>query len=163
MFLFNRPNLQFHAPSDLVGPMRPLIAKLLADDADGATYRCAIRHWEWSERPVAEQFIGRHNALRIDGPLTEVGRYSFPMGGMINGLAGWRQLDPIETNELLFDLRAEIDVTINRWLLKNDNGQPPVWGRPEMDRNIEDPQAIARMVAWAHRENRIEALHAARV
>ncbi len=159
MSIFHRPNLQFHAPRDIAEPMRPLIARLLADNADGFTYRCAIRHWEWSERPVAERFIGHRNVLRIDGPQFDIDGHKFPMGGMINGPGGWAKLDPIETKELMVDLRGEIDVTISRWLFKHRSNQLPIGCRPEIDRSIEDAQAIAEMIAWTRREREIETLH----
>ncbi len=102
MPIFHRPSLQFYAPRDIAEPMRPLIARMLADNADGFTYRCAIRHWQWSERPVAERFIGNHNVLRIDGPQLDIDGHKFPMGGMINGPAGWAKLDPIDLEPRVF-------------------------------------------------------------
>ena len=159
MPLFTRSNLIFSAHPEIAVQMRPLIAALVADTADGFAYRCAIRHWLWSERPVTERFVGHHNVLRIDGPYVEVGSHSFPMGGMVNGPAGWRQFDPIETKDLLFDIRSEIDVTINRALHKSGYGALPVWTRPEIDRSDDDPQAIATMIDWVQRKRRIEALH----
>jgi hypothetical protein len=163
MSLFQRPNLQFDASPMIADQMRPLIAKLVASDDDGYAYRCTIRHWLWSERPVIEGFAGKNVALHIEGPVTEVGPHRFPMGGVISGLSGWHRLNPIEANQLVAELRAEIDVTINRWLLKNAMVEPPVWHRPAVNRTIDDAQAIRSMIAWARREQQIEALNAAQV
>lgn len=163
MSVFNRPNLQFRARADIADRMRPLIARLVADDDDGIAYRCTIRHWLWSERPVIEGFAGRHSALHIEGPVTDIGPHRFPMGGLISDSAGWRRLGPIETNALVFDLRAEIDVTINRWLLRTAPTEPPVIVRPPVNRGEDDAQAIASMIAWVQRESQIKALHNVRV
>lgn len=160
MPIFNRPNLRFSAPVNIADQMRPLIAGLVADDDDGRAYRCAIRHWLWSERPVIEGFAGRHMALHIEGPVTDIGSHRFPMGSLISGISGWRRLGPVETKELVFDLRAEIDVTINRWLLRNALAEVPVMQRPSVNRARDDAQAVASMNAWVHRNEQIEALHA---
>jgi len=162
MRVFSRPNLTFSAPENIADEMRPLVAGLVADDADGRAYRSAIRHWLWSERPIIETFAGRRVALQVEGPEMIAGQHRFPMGGVISGICGWRRLGPIETKELLFDLRAEIDVTINRWLFKHALTDVPDFQRPSVDRARDDAEAIASMEAWVRRNSQIEALHASR-
>ncbi len=159
MPIFHRPNLRFSAPDTIADQLRPLIAGLVADDEDGRAYRHAIHHWIGSERPIVERFAGRHMALHVEGPVTEFGLHRVPLGGVINGISGWRRLGPIETKELVFDLHAAIDVTLNRWMFKHALGEAPVFQRPPVNRATEDAKALAAMHAWARRNSQIEALH----
>lgn len=162
MPIFAQPNLTFTAPAIIADEMRPLIAGLVADDADGRAYRSTIRHWLWSERPIIENFAGRRVALQVEGPERFFDPHRFPMGGLISGICGWRRLGPIETKELVFDLRAEIDVTINRWLFNHALADVPDFQRPPVKRARDDAQAVASMQAWVRRNSQIEALHVSR-
>ena len=82
------------------------------------------------------------------------------MGSLIDGISGWHRLGPVETREIVFDLRAEIEVTINRWLFKNALAEVPLMQRPPVNRARDDAQAVALMHSWVRRNARIEALHA---
>jgi hypothetical protein len=151
MPLFSLPNLIFRAHPDIAAMMRPMIERIVADTDDGIVYRTVVRQSQNCVRPVVERVVGRHNSLRVEGPHIDVGDYGFPMGGVVTCEAGWRQLDPIETNDLLFDLRSEIDATINRWLFAKRNDAAIVTKPPEIDRSIDDPKAIALIADWVNR------------
>src|SRR3546814_12281120 len=59
----------------------PLIKRLLANTADGETYRCSIAEWPVNERPPPYVHRGVVSTLRVDGPLQDAGRTSLPPRG----------------------------------------------------------------------------------
>src|SRR3546814_18159905 len=61
----------------------PLIKRLLANTADGETYRCSIAERPVNERPPLYVHRGVVSTLRVDGPLQDAGRNYRPLGRTI--------------------------------------------------------------------------------
>src|SRR3546814_1933729 len=78
----------------------PLIKRLLANTADGETYRCSIAEWPVNERPPLYVHRGVVSTLRVDGPLQDAGRTYLPLGGLIETPFVTAHLDPVEAQRL---------------------------------------------------------------
>src|SRR3546814_18413354 len=61
----------------------PLIKRLLANTADGETYRCSIAEWPVNERPPLYVPRGVVSTLRLDALLNDAGRNYHPHRGQI--------------------------------------------------------------------------------
>jgi hypothetical protein len=158
MSVFHRPALAFDPHPFIAGIAKPLIERLVRDDADGIAYRTTIRHWESFERPIIETFGGEEFKLWIEGPVHSFGDFAFPLGSQLSGPAGWVQLGPVETNDLVRYLRHELDALLRDWFVAHRQNADVTPTREVIDRAVADPVAIEAMVACAHRCARIEAL-----
>jgi hypothetical protein len=158
MSIFHRPNLVFEATPLIADIARPLIARLIQDDADGIAYRATIRHWDSFERPIIEIFAGEEFMLRIEGPIECFGDYAFPLGSQLSGPAGWVQLGPVETNDLVRYLRHELDRLLRDWFTAHRKQARVTPTREAINRATADQVAIEAMVSSAHRCRQIEAL-----
>ena len=116
MSIFHRPALAFDVTPIIADIARPLIERLVRNDDDGIAYRTTIRHWNSFERPIIETFTGEEYVFRIEGPVECFGDYAFPLGSQLSGPAGWVQLGPVETNDLVRYLRHELDALLRDWL-----------------------------------------------
>lgn len=127
----------------------PLIKRLLADNADGETYRCSIAEWPLSERPPLHVHRGVVSTLRVDGPLQNAGKTYLPLGGLIETPFVTAHLDPVEAHVLDGRIQQAIERTIGDWI-----GEHRLYNRPRARREIDRPKAdrraravIARWVA----------------
>src|SRR5690554_983991 len=135
--------------------MHPLIVMLLEDNADGDTRRASLAEWHRAERPVVDVLRGTDSLFRIDGPRQFFGSETFAMGSLIESPGITAHLDPVETLHLEKRLRQAIEKEIVRWIAEQDlQDRPPV--EPCLDRDIEDPRAIRRMIDWSRRSRWME-------
>ena len=158
MSIFHRPALAFDAHPFIATIAKPLIDRLVRDDANGNAYRNTIRHWESFERPIIETFTGDEFTFRIEGPIHSFGDYAFPLGSQLSGPAGWAQLGPVETNDLVRYLRHELDALLRDWFVAHRKNGQVTPTREVIVRATADQVAIEAMVACVHRCRRIEAL-----
>jgi hypothetical protein len=158
MSIFHRRNLVFEATPIIADVARPLIARLIQNDADCIAYRATIRHWDSFERPIIEVFAGDEFTLRIEGPIECFGDYAFPLGSQFSCPAGWVQLGPVETNDLVRYLRHELDTLLRDWFTAHRNKARVTPTREVINRAAADQVAIEAMVSCVHRCRQIEAL-----
>jgi hypothetical protein len=144
-------NLRFTAEYRTACFAAPLIAKMLAEDADGHAYRSAIVPWHRSERPPLEIYQGHMSFCRIDGPLQWVGDKSFAMGGLILSPGVTAHLNPFEAEELRDHMQQAIESAIVAWVRDHD-----LYTRPpapvKFDRGRADRNAKAMIATWAENE-----------
>lgn len=158
MSIFHRPALAFDATPIIAEIARPLIERLVRNDDDGIAYRATIRHWTSFERPIIETFTGKEYVFRIEGPVECFGDYAFPLGSQLSGPAGWVQLGPVETNDLVRYLRHELDALLRDWFNAHRKNARATPTREVIDRDRADQESIEAMVACVHRCRRIEAM-----
>ena len=132
-----------------------LILQLLEDNADGDTRRASLAEWYRAERPVLDALRGTTSLFRIDGPRQFLGRETFAMGSLIESPGVTAHLDPVETLHFEERVRNAIEKEIARWIAEQDlQDRPPV--EACLDRDIEDPSAIRRMIDWTRRSRWME-------
>lgn len=149
-------NLRFTAEYRTACFAAPLITKLLAEDADGNTYRSAIVPWHRAERPPLDIYQGHTSFCRIDGPLQWVGNKPFPMGGLILSPGVTAHLNPFEAEELRDHMQQAIEAAIVAWVRDHDlYARPPIPVR--FDRAKADRKAKAMIATWAENETAREA------
>jgi hypothetical protein len=142
--------LRFRANARYVAP---LIGKLIADDRDGETYRCAVAHWTHAERPPLALYHGTSSFCRIDGPHQWVKDRSFPLGGLILSPGVTAHLNPLKARELHDHMQWAIERTIREWIGDHDlRDHPPI--PEEIDRRQADREAKAMIADWAARQER---------
>lgn len=133
----------------------PLICWLIEDSADGQARRAALAEWHHAERPVLEVLNGTASYYRIDGPRQLVEDEVFALGSLIQSPGVTAHLDPIETLQLELRMRGAIEAEILRWIAEHKlQERPPV--EASVNREIEDPKALARITAWALRSHKVE-------
>jgi hypothetical protein len=133
----------------------PLILKLIEDNEDGDTRRASLAEWKRAERPVLHVLRGTTSLLRIDGPRQHIGREVFAMGALIESPGVTAHLDPIATLHLEERVREAIEREILRWIAEHDlQSLRPV--EASVNREIADPLAIKRMIAWVGRDRWVE-------
>src|SRR3546814_19160178 len=98
----------------------PLIKRLLANTADGETYRCSIAEWPVNERPPLYVHRGVVSTLRVDGPLQDAGRTSLPLAGLIETTFVTAHLDPVDYQPPHTQVQQAIKQTIH-----DSNLRPP--------------------------------------
>lgn len=144
-------NLRFTAEYRTACFTAPLIAKLLAEDADGHAYRSAIVPWHRAERPPLDIYQGHTSFCRIDGPLQWVGNKSFAMGGLILSPGVTAHLNPFEADELRDHMQQAIEAAIVAWVRDHDlYTRPPV--PVKFDRAKADRKAKTMIATWAANE-----------
>jgi hypothetical protein len=133
----------------------PVILKLIEDNEDGDARRASLAEWKRAERPVLHVLRGTTSVLRIDGPRQHIGREVFAMGALIESPGVTAHLDPIATLHLEERVREAIESEILRWIAEHDlQSLRPV--EASVNREIADPLAIKRMMAWVGRSRWIE-------
>jgi hypothetical protein len=133
----------------------PLILKLVEDNEDGDARRASLAEWKRAERPVLHVLRGTTSLLRIDGPRQHIGREVFAMGALIESPGVTAHLDPIATLHLEERVREAIEREILRWIAEHDlQSLRPV--EASVSREIADPLAIKRMMAWVGRDRWVE-------
>lgn len=125
----------------------PLIKRLLADDEDGETYRCAIAHWPLNERPPLHLHRGEVSMLWIDGPLQKAGLSYLPLGALIESPGVTAHLDPVAANRLDRRVQGAIERTIRDWIIEHGLYDQPR-ERREIDRPKADREARAVIARW---------------
>jgi hypothetical protein len=125
----------------------PLIKRLLANTADGETYRCSIAEWPLNERPPLQVHRGVVSTLRVDGPLQDAGRTYLPLGGLIETPFVTAHLDPVEAQRLDSQVQEAIEQTIGDWISEHRLYDRPRAGR-EIDRAKADREASAVIASW---------------
>jgi hypothetical protein len=132
-----------------------LILKLIEDNEDGDTRRGSLVDWLRAERPVIVAHRGTTSLFRIDGPRQHIGREVFALGALIESPGVTAHLDPIATLHLEERVREAIEREILHWIAEHDlQSLRPVEAR--VNREIADPLAIKRMMAWVGRDRWIE-------
>lgn len=156
IWIGRKVNLRFTAEYRTACFAAPLIAKLLAEDADGKTYRDAIVPWHRAERPPLDIYQGHTSFCRIDGPLQWVGDKPFAMGGLILSPGVTAHLNPFEAEELRDYMQQAIEAAIGAWVRDHDlYTRPPVLVR--FDRAKADRKAKAMIATWGENEMAREA------
>lgn len=155
----NRVTLRFHVHPQIAREALPLIDKLLSDDPDGETYRCAIAFWRHTLRPPLTVYRGDGSTYRIDGPLQAAGRTYFPLGGLIETPGVTAHLTPFEAHALDMRIRDAIEHVIRAWTAQHGlYDLPPV--DPHLDRRTADREALVLIAHWAAQHRREGADHA---
>ena len=132
-----------------------LILKLIEDNQDGDARRASLAEWDRAERPVLHVLRGTTSLLRIDGPRHHIGREVFAMGALIESPGVTAHLDPIATLHLEERVKEAIEREILRWIAEHDlQSLRPV--EAHVHREIADPLAIKRMMAWVGRDRWVE-------
>lgn len=133
--------------------VRPLIEKLIADDRDGETYRCAIAHWHHAKRPPLKRYLGDVSLCQIDGPLQDAPAdyphsMFLPIGGLIETPGATVHLSPFEADEIQRRIQQAIEREIVDWTKRHGlyDIQPV---DPDYDRWEADHAAKAMIAAWA--------------
>ncbi|WP_197277124.1 hypothetical protein [Sphingomonas profundi] len=130
----------------------PLIRKLLADDEDGETYRCAIAHWHHMGRPPLERYLGSVSLCQIDGPLQDApAAYShgwfLPLGGLIETPGVTAHLTPFDADAIRRRIQDAIEREIVGWATEHAlYDSPPVVS--EYDRASADRAAKDMIADW---------------
>lgn len=119
--------------------------RLANGGADGLEYRIAVRHWNYSTRPIVEHFVGEDFHLLVEGPMESVRGLDYPLGAQIRDRDGWRWLNPIQTCSLVRALRKAQDRAFEDWLKQNEIAGSPNPMPRNVDRDVEDPKWIARI------------------
>lgn len=128
----------------------PLVERLIADTADGETYRSALVGWRNSERPPIRIHRAEVSTFRLDGPMQEAGDNLLPLGGLLLSPGVTAHLNPMEADELDGLIRASIEQTILRWIDHHGlQNLPPV--SPGIDRAKADPEARTVIAEWVAR------------
>ncbi|WP_182849709.1 hypothetical protein [Pelagerythrobacter aerophilus] len=139
--------LRFTADFRIASFSLPLIKRLLADTADGETYRCSIAEWPFNERPPLHVHRGVVSTLRVDGPLQAAGKTYLPLGGLIEAPFVTAHLDPVETQRLDCRVQEAIEQTIADWICEHRLHDRPR-ARREIDRAKADRAARAVIDRW---------------
>ncbi len=92
-----------------------LVDLLTEDNADGRARRFALASWLIFERPVIARFLGETCILTIEGPIYLKDGFGYPLGSQMQTEFGWLALAPVETGQLIDELRAAIDLVLMRW------------------------------------------------
>ena len=129
----------------------PLIKRLITDDDDGETYRCAIAQWTLNERPPLHIHRGEVSTFRIDGPLQNAGFTYFPLGGLIESPGVTAHLDPVDTDRLDRQVQEAVERTIRDWIMEHRLHDQPR-SRREIDRPEADQKARAVIDRWVSEE-----------
>lgn len=125
----------------------PLIKRLITDDDDGETYRCAIAQWPLNERPPLHIHRGEVSTFRIDDPLQNAGLTYFPLGGLIESPGVTAHLDPMEADRLDRQVQEAVEQTIRDWIREHGLYDQPRSPR-EIDRPKADREAHAVIARW---------------
>ncbi|MPS71344.1 MAG: hypothetical protein E2586_22970 [Novosphingobium sp.] len=151
-FLYRSVTLRFRTDARTARFVAPLIERLISDDRDGETYRCAIAHWHHAERPALERYLGSVSLCRIDGPLQEAPAdypdgWLVPLGGLIETPGATAHLTPFEAASIQHRIQEAIEREIVDWSREHRlYDLPPVpahHNRPSADR-----AAMALIVNW---------------
>lgn len=129
----------------------PLIKRLIADDDDGETYRCAIAQWPLNERPPLHIHRGEASTFRIDGPLQNAGMTYLPLGGLIESPGVTAHLDPVDTDRLDRQVQEAVERTIRDWIMEHRLYDQPR-SRREIDRPRADRESRAVIARWVAEE-----------
>ncbi|TRO89479.1 hypothetical protein FKB34_14570 [Glycocaulis profundi] len=128
------------------------IKRLIQDNPDGLTYRCAIAHWTHAERPPLARYLGSVSLCRIDGPLQDApADYSqtsyLPLGGLIQTPGVTAHLTPFEAHALQDRIQKAIEREIVGWTREHRlYDLPPV--PAQYHRQSADRVAMALIADW---------------
>ncbi len=145
MPIFSKSNLKFNCNPKIADEVRPIIERLIRDDADGETYRRSVSFWPWFERPILRSYKGDRYFLQIEGPAQKIDSFTFPMGSEIMAPDGWLRLDPMETEALVTEIGCQIDIVIRDWCERNSKAASR---RKHPDRPIDDVTIIGKITDW---------------
>jgi|688.fasta_scaffold750596_2 hypothetical protein len=101
-------------PEDYEMHAAELVDLLTEDNADGRARRFALASWLTYERPVIGRFVGETCILTIEGPIYCKHGFGYPLGSQMQTEFGWLNLAPVETGQLIDELRAAIDLVLMR-------------------------------------------------
>lgn len=159
MFRLSRPSssyrtvtLRFRTDARTAQFVAPLIERLISDDCDGETYRCAIAHWHRVDRPPLQRYLGSVSLCRIDGPLQEAPAdypdgWFVPLGGLIETPGATAHLTPFEAASIEHRIREAIEREIVDWSREHKLYDiPPI--PAQNDRSSADSAAKALIVNW---------------
>ena len=136
-------------PNDIGPIIRPLLDRLLADDADGMCLQTAIRPYFVGERPLVLILRGATTCLYVEGPWYAVGDRRFPLGAQLQTEFGWFDLSPMQAAALIRLHEEALDVANLGWLTRENllsEAQPTRYDR---NRAVDDPIALRQMAAAA--------------
>ena len=149
MFNMRNATHRVRIPTDIECILRPLLDRLLADDADGMCLQTTIRPYFVSERPLVLIERGDTTCLYVEGPWHSVGDQSFPLGAQLQTEVGWLDLTPEQAANLIRLMRQAIDATAFRWLVQERQLSRAQPARHNRNRAIDDPLALRQMAAAA--------------
>ena len=135
------------ADAEMIGNLLDLLAQ---DNADGRAYRHALRPWLWYERPVIERHVGGEYTLTVEGPVYVNDGIGYPLGSQLRADGKWLELTPTETNQIVEQIRGEIDSILLRWMSQPRMAARRVNCRQSRFRPDDDQMARA-MIASATR------------
>lgn len=135
----------------------PLLDKIVADDADGGTFRNSLIHWGRAERPPIAIYRGDISRCRIDGPWQVADDKWLPLGGLIVTRGVTAHLNPFEAQALHKRMQQAIEDTTRAWVREHDlyalRHVPE-----EIDRSVADPAAKAMIAAWAFGKREVDTM-----
>jgi len=135
----------------------PLLDRIVVDDKDGETLRCALIPWQRAERPPIALYRGDLSTCRIDGPWQAAGDHWFPLGGLILSSGVTAHLNPFEAHALHKHMEKAIEDAIVAWVRDHDlHALRPV--PEEIDRKPADHAAKAMIAAWASGQREADAV-----
>lgn len=138
--------LRFDVDHHIASAVLADIWRLIQDNRDGETYRCAIAHWTHAERPPLAAYQGDSSFCRIDGPLQWEGNVALPLGGLILTPGVTAHLTPFEAEELDKRMQRAIEGVILSWACEHDlYASPPV--PVAFDRKTADRKAKAMIAS----------------
>jgi hypothetical protein len=126
----------------------PLLDKIVADDADGDTFRNSLIPWRRAQRPPIAIYRGDVSTCRIDGPWQRADDQWLPLGGLIVTSGVTAHLNPFEAHALHKRMQQAIEDVTLAWVSEYDlrsRRRAP----EEIDRSVADPVAKAMIAAWA--------------
>jgi hypothetical protein len=144
--------LRYNVHSRIARTVSDDIERLIQDNRDGQTYRCALAHWTHAERPTLERYLGTVSLCRIDGPLQDAPadypQASYlPLGGLIQTPGVTAHLTPFEADALQDRIQEAIEREIVGWTREHRlYDLPPV--PAEYNRAPADRAAMALIENW---------------
>jgi len=133
-----------------------LIDRLVADDEDGDTLRCALRPWRRAERPAIAVYCGDVSTCRIDGPWQVADGQWIPLGGLVLSPGITWHLTPFEAQALHKHMQKVIEDATFAWVNEHDPF-PRRHVPAEIDREQADREAKAMIAAWAAQRHQVPA------
>lgn len=152
-----KTRLRYNVDSRIARVVSDDIERLIQDNRDGQTYRCAIAHWTHAERPPLAYYLGSVSLCRIDGPLQEAPAdhpeaWYLPLGGLIETPGVQAHLSPFEAHALQARIKEAIEREITGWAREHRlYDLPPV--PAQYDRRSADRAAMALIASWTPDNN----------
>ena len=128
-----------------------LIDRVADRGADGVTYRNAIDHWLYTDRPIVERLVGNTTALYIEGPVYVAGGTHYPLSAQLRVGHRWIDCFPHEAIELMNLHSKAIDSVSVDWAMQRPHRFSDHC--PTRRRNIDDEAALDMIAAHARAQS----------